>query len=168
MIMLYDLGPTLLQDQSLGVSTHTRKIVLILKYKKIPYEHKFLLFSEIQAAATSVGAPPTATRPDGTPKYTVPFLYDSTKGRAVADSFLIAQYLDEAYPETPVVIPTGTRILQSIASEAIAAKANIPRLIREQLNKQMTPVFLEELLKSIGCYSSPWSIVARGVERRMG
>ncbi|KAK7028953.1 hypothetical protein VNI00_014794 [Paramarasmius palmivorus] len=151
MITLYDLGPSLLEDQTLGLSTPCRKIILILRYKDIPYDHRFISLSEIESTAKSVGAPPTTTREDGAEKYTVPFLYDSTHGRAVSDSYLIAQYLDEAYPDTPKVFPKGTKALQSLAVDALEAKSTslIP-VIRPKMYRQMTPKMFEELNKQYG------------------
>ncbi|KAL0576548.1 hypothetical protein V5O48_005440 [Marasmius crinis-equi] len=43
-------------------------------------------------------------------------------GKGVSDSFLIAQYLDEAYPDTPRVVPNGTRVLQAAFVDDFQAK----------------------------------------------
>ena len=68
---------------------------------------------EIQAKAEEIGAPPTRIRPDGTPQYTLPFIFDSATNMAVADSFFIAKYLDDTYPVSgPKLLPDETEILQ--------------------------------------------------------
>ncbi|KAL0057601.1 hypothetical protein AAF712_015749 [Marasmius tenuissimus] len=73
-----------------------------LNYKKIPFKLVDLSFGSIESTAKSLGAPPTDTFPTtGLPKYTVPFLHDSDKNKAISDSFAIAEYLDVAYPDTP-------------------------------------------------------------------
>ena len=84
-----------------------------MRYKKLPYELVPIGFSDIERIAKEVGAPPTDTSTP-TPKYTVPFIKDSTTGKVVSDSTVIAQYLDEAYPDTPPVIPEGSLTLQKI------------------------------------------------------
>ncbi|KAL0563228.1 hypothetical protein V5O48_018845 [Marasmius crinis-equi] len=114
MITVYDLGPTSVPRSSeLGFSSHVRKVILILRYKKLPHKISVIGFDDIEPLARQLGAPPSRTKPDGSPKYTVPFIQDSATGKGVSDSFLIAQYLDEAYPDTPRVVPDGTRVLQA-------------------------------------------------------
>lgn len=49
---------------------------------------------------------------DGSPLYTLPVIYDPNTSTAVADSILIAEYLDATYPGTPLLIPAGTHALQ--------------------------------------------------------
>jgi glutathione S-transferase len=55
---------------------------------------------------------PTGKKPDGTPYYTLPAIHDTSTGTFLADSFLIAEYLEETYPNTPSIFPHGTRSLQ--------------------------------------------------------
>lgn len=43
--------------------------------------------------------------------YTVPSILDN--GTPVADSYAIAEYLDNMYPDTPKIIPSGTEALQA-------------------------------------------------------
>lgn len=59
-----------------------------------------------------IGAPPTAKKPDGSPLYTLPAIYDPSTGAAVSESTDIAIYLDTAYPDTPKLFPPGSRALQ--------------------------------------------------------
>ena len=56
-----------------------------------------------------IGASPSK-RPDGTEKYTLPVLRDPNTGALVTDSFDIATYLDNTYPEKPV-FPRDTQSL---------------------------------------------------------
>ncbi|KAF9468314.1 hypothetical protein BDZ94DRAFT_779175 [Collybia nuda] len=60
----------------------------------------------------SIGAPPTGKKPDGSPLYTVPTIYDPSTGAAVSESTEIAIYLDAAYPDTPKLFPAGAHALQ--------------------------------------------------------
>lgn len=55
---------------------------------------------------------PTDQKKDGSPFYTLPAIYDPSTGTAIADSFAIAEYLENTYPETPSVFPKETAALQ--------------------------------------------------------
>ncbi|KAL0564148.1 hypothetical protein V5O48_017907 [Marasmius crinis-equi] len=112
MITLYDLGPHKFEE-SMGMSPFVRGVRFALHFKKIPYKAVQLSMHEIESTAKSLGVPPTTSYLDGTPRYTVPFIQDSTTGKIVSDSFNVAEYLDEAYPDTPRIIPPGTRMLQA-------------------------------------------------------
>ncbi|KAF8996506.1 hypothetical protein BDQ17DRAFT_1284458 [Cyathus striatus] len=87
------------------------KIRLVLNYKKLPYKTEWIEYPDIEPFCKKQGIQPTETRPDGTPYYTLPAIYDSTTGIYVADSVPIVQYLDKTYPDTPQVIPSGTEAL---------------------------------------------------------
>ena len=41
----------------------------------------------------------------GEVKYTVPVIYDPATKRVIKDSFEIAKYLDEQYPDRPTLLP---------------------------------------------------------------
>ena len=60
---------------------------------------------DIEPTLKSLGAAPTGKKPNGDGLYTVPTLHDSSTGRVISDSINIAQYLDEVYPDSPVLIP---------------------------------------------------------------
>lgn len=73
-----------------------------------------------------IGAPPTNKWPDGSPMYTLPAIYDDSTGTAIADSVLIAEYLDKTYPSTPRLIPEGTHALQAAFRDLFYTKIIIP------------------------------------------
>ncbi|KAJ8077839.1 hypothetical protein PM082_002279 [Marasmius tenuissimus] len=116
MIIVYDLGPaTLLKLSEFGASPFVRTVVFILRYKQLPYELKPLDLTSIEPTARVLGAPPTSTTgSSGSPKFTVPIIRDTTTGKVISDSTLIAEYLDTAYPDTPIVLPPGSRVLQKV------------------------------------------------------
>ncbi|KAG7086932.1 hypothetical protein E1B28_002848, partial [Marasmius oreades] len=89
MITLYDFGPSFF-DKAMGTSPFVRTIRFALNLKKIPYKVIELGLFDLTPTAKSIGAPPTGKKPDGTPKYTVPFIQDDSTGAVVSDSFLIA------------------------------------------------------------------------------
>ncbi|KAF5388895.1 hypothetical protein D9757_005051 [Collybiopsis confluens] len=71
----------------------------------------------------SIGALPTTVNPaDGSPRYTIPAIFDDSTGVAIADSALIAEYLDKTYPDTPALIPKGTCAFQSAFQELFYSK----------------------------------------------
>ncbi|KAL0056708.1 hypothetical protein AAF712_016685, partial [Marasmius tenuissimus] len=83
-----------------------------LNYKKLPFKLVDLAPAALVPTAKSVGATPTAAHPDGSPKYTVPFLHNSDKNKTVSDSFTIAEYLDKVYPDMPKLFAEGTKKAQ--------------------------------------------------------
>jgi glutathione S-transferase len=66
-----------------------------------------------------IGANPTETKPDGSPRYTLPLIQDASTGAVVSDSALIAEYLDATYPDTPKLFPPGTAPLQYAFMDAL-------------------------------------------------
>ena len=90
-----------------------------MDYKRLPYKTVFVEFSEIARVSQEIGAKPTGTWPDGSPKYTVPAIYDPSTKTAVSDSVAIARYLDATYPDTPRVIPEGTEAFQETVLVAL-------------------------------------------------
>jgi glutathione S-transferase len=93
---------------------------LTLIYKRIPYETVRVEFRDIQHTMKEIGAPPTGTGPDGTSTYSLPVIRDPATGKIISESFRIAQYLDEKYPDRRV-IPTGTDGQQSAFAENMNA-----------------------------------------------
>jgi glutathione S-transferase len=105
--------------------TLTRLIRLALNYKQIPYKTVWVEFADVQAVGQRIGATPSTAYPDGTPRYTLPTIYDPNTGRTVSDSVAIAKYLDEQYPERRL-FPDGTEHAQEeFANSAIAVVGSV-------------------------------------------
>ncbi|KAL0566910.1 hypothetical protein V5O48_015085 [Marasmius crinis-equi] len=149
MITLYDMGPSQ-YPADLGTSPHTRKIIFTLNYKNIPFELKVIRPEDIEAISKSLGVAHSSVLSDGTPRYTIPFIIDSTKEKAVSDSLRIAEYLDEAYPDTPRVFPEGTRVLQSVFVNAVQARIGLlyPLVFRQF--ETLSPGLLDSRKKAYG------------------
>lgn len=115
-IVFYDLASKV---KGLSWSSSTWKIRFTLNYKRLPYKTVFVEFPEIARVSQEIGARSTGTWPDGSPKYTVPAIYDPSTKTTVAESITIARYLDETYPDTPRVIPEGTEAFHAAIEVAI-------------------------------------------------
>ncbi|ESK85104.1 hypothetical protein Moror_3619 [Moniliophthora roreri MCA 2997] len=150
MITLYDVGPNANLEHP-SVSPHVRKARYTLHYKNIPYTVSWVNFFTLEETAKRVGAAPTGTRADGTPKYTVPFIVDSSTGAVVSDSYLIAVYLDKTYPDTPRLVPEGTGALQWAFAELIFSKIMpIVGIVRPLMESGNDPEFVKGIEKAYG------------------
>lgn len=85
-----------------------------LNFKGIVYRTEWVEYPDIEALSKRIGAPPTGKWPDSTSYYSLPAIYDPSTKKAVSDSAEIAKYLDETYPDTPTLFPTGTVALQTL------------------------------------------------------
>jgi glutathione S-transferase len=83
-----------------------------LNYKGIQFETQFIEYPDIEPLSKKIGAKPTGTNPDGSPLYTIPFIYDEDTKTAVSETIDIALYLDKRFPDTPCIVPPGTKGLQ--------------------------------------------------------
>lgn len=82
-IILHDLIGA---DPARPFSPHCWKVAMALAHKGLPFERRNVCFMEVPQLEQGVSK-------------TVPIIRDGTK--VVADSFLIADYLDETYPDRP-------------------------------------------------------------------
>ncbi|KAG8683631.1 hypothetical protein FRC11_013273 [Ceratobasidium sp. 423] len=99
-------------------SPNTWKTRLALIYKRLPYRVEYVSYPDIEPTLKRLGVPPTS---DKAPQYTLPMIADPSSDPGgnptyIADSFKIALYLDEKYPNPtyPTLFPPGTRALQRI------------------------------------------------------
>ncbi|KAJ2912614.1 hypothetical protein MD484_g7806, partial [Candolleomyces efflorescens] len=94
-----------------------------LDYKKIPYKVEWVEYPDLPTTLSSHGIGPGGRKPDGSSYYSVPSILDiddatgETK-KALSDSIEIAKYLDEAYPDTPKVLPQDTTDLEGVVAFA--------------------------------------------------
>ncbi|KAF8633113.1 hypothetical protein AX15_001496 [Amanita polypyramis BW_CC] len=109
-IIFYDFPSKVVNDNTWNPNTW--KIRYALNYKKIPYTRELVEYAHIEKVCKEKGIPPTNTDETALYHYTLPSIYDTSTGTGVSDSFRIAKYLDQAYPDTPNVIPPGTEALQ--------------------------------------------------------
>ncbi|KAJ8514495.1 hypothetical protein ONZ45_g7984 [Pleurotus djamor] len=92
------------------------RIRFILNYKRLPYRTVWLEFSAVESTLMSIHAPPSGTRSDGRPSYTLPVIVDPTRSPTpliLSNVNNIAEYLESTYPARPV-FPEGSRAMQSL------------------------------------------------------
>ncbi|KAG6836239.1 hypothetical protein H0H93_009931 [Arthromyces matolae] len=92
-----------------------------LNYKGLPFEIVWVELPEIEVISKKLGTKPTGFKFGG-PFYTVPTIYDPNTDTAIAESALIAEYLDATYPTTPKLFPHGTCGLQHAFVDAFLSK----------------------------------------------
>ncbi|KAF8990471.1 hypothetical protein BDQ17DRAFT_1313825 [Cyathus striatus] len=106
MITFYDIPSALPIN---AWSPNTWKTRYCLNFKGLEYKTEYVEYPDIEALSKKLGIPPTQYKPDGSPYYSLPAIYDSSTGVAIAESMEIAKYLDKTYPDSPKLIPEGTQ-----------------------------------------------------------
>jgi glutathione S-transferase len=95
-ITFYDIA----SDEPLRTfAPNTFKSRYALNYKRVPYKTEWVDTPDIHALRERLGVPANRTLPDGSPYHTLPVIHDASTGNIVGDSFEIALYLDNQYPE---------------------------------------------------------------------
>ncbi|TFK35746.1 hypothetical protein BDQ12DRAFT_306781 [Crucibulum laeve] len=139
MITFYDFASTV---PGKTFNPNTWKTRYSLNYKQLPYKTEWVEYNEeIERVCKKMGIPPTSKRQDGSDVYTLPAIYDDSTKTGVADSLLIAAYLDKTYPNTPKLFPVGTEALQTAFVDALRSKLGSSWLL-------LVPVILKLLLPS--------------------
>ncbi|KAF8488122.1 hypothetical protein JB92DRAFT_1450842 [Gautieria morchelliformis] len=130
-ITLLDIPST---TRSKAWNPNTWKARTVLNHKRIPYKTEWISYPDIASTLKKLGVSPTSTDPDGNPLYTLPAIVDLSGDAAVVimDSLAIAEYLDEKYPERPV-LPKAGRALQYIFEETFK------RIVGPHLGKLLLP-----------------------------
>ncbi|KAL4077577.1 hypothetical protein J3A83DRAFT_4388889 [Scleroderma citrinum] len=79
----------------------------VLSYKGLPFQIDWVELPDIAPRMKEIGASP-GKHPDGSDHYTLPVLRDPNTGAVVTDSWDIAVYLENTYPEKPI-FPKDTK-----------------------------------------------------------
>jgi len=103
-IVFYDIS--IASDRNSGKvwSPSSWRIRYALNIKKLEFDTVWLEFHEVEPTITKLGGKPTGTKPDGTPWYTLPVIYDPATKQVVSNSREIAEYLDKQYPATQKLV----------------------------------------------------------------
>ncbi|KAJ7580266.1 hypothetical protein C8J56DRAFT_867568 [Mycena floridula] len=144
-IRLYDIPAAI----AVGTwSPNVWKIRYALNIKGLPYERISLEYPDIEKVSKEMGAKPTTVR-RGAPLYTLPMIFDPSTNTVISDSIAIVQYLDETYPDTPRLMPPGTRVLHLAFADV--AFDILPRDMWHHLGalvaSKLTPISREFFLK---------------------
>ncbi|KAH8117822.1 hypothetical protein DFH11DRAFT_1850696 [Phellopilus nigrolimitatus] len=126
-ITLYDV-PTALEEKTMTYTT--RRIRLVLDFKRIPFETAWIDFPDVEATCKSVGAPPTSIKADGNPRYTVPFITVSsptTTTIALSDSYKIAAFIEDTFPDPEhPLLPENSRVADVVFRKYLNDKVLVP------------------------------------------
>jgi glutathione S-transferase len=71
-----------------------------LNAKSVPYQTEWVELPDVKATRIALGVPPVRKLPNGEDFYTLPIIHDTATDTYVGDSFDIAVYLDQKYPES--------------------------------------------------------------------
>lgn len=110
-----------------------------LNYKGIPYKTEWVEYPDIQPLCLRIGIAPTGTD-NGKPYYSLPAIHDPSTGVAMADSLLIAKYLDKTYPDTPKLFPHDSfAVIHGFNTAYTARLAPINPFIIPRVNLKLNP-----------------------------
>ncbi|KAF9030383.1 hypothetical protein BDP27DRAFT_1349131 [Rhodocollybia butyracea] len=120
-----------------------------LNFKNLPYKTVWIEFPDVEPTMKKLGALPTGTRKNGTPFYTLPAIHDDSTGAIIADSAVIAEYLDKTYPTPTQLIPSGTHALQTAFRELVDSKATplVSLVVPDAVTKTMNPPSAEYMAR---------------------
>lgn len=76
--------------------------------KGLKHKTEWVEYPDIEDLYKKLGIPAVDKSNDGSPYYTLPIIHDPATNAIIADSYSIAKYLDETYPDTPVLLPKET------------------------------------------------------------
>ncbi|KAF7536863.1 hypothetical protein G7054_g4166 [Neopestalotiopsis clavispora] len=77
-----------------------------MNFKGVDYRTAWVELPEVTRTRKELGVPPSRYHADGSPFYTLPMIQDLSTGKFVGDTFDIAVYLDQQYPDKPTLIPS--------------------------------------------------------------
>ncbi|KZV76634.1 hypothetical protein PENSPDRAFT_747516 [Peniophora sp. CONT] len=97
-------------------SPNNWKTRFALNIKGLRYKTEWLSFTAVEPKMKELGVGPQP----GPLKYTLPTIYDPKTKKVITESFAIATYLDEAYPETPRLVAPGAAGLHQAFLEKVA------------------------------------------------
>lgn len=90
--------------------THGITIRFALSVKGLPFRTEWIEYPDIASFLKPRGVVPNP--PPSAFPYTLPAIYDPHTGKTIMESYEIARYLDETYPDTPKLLPIETRAFE--------------------------------------------------------
>ncbi|KAH9832522.1 uncharacterized protein C8Q71DRAFT_776835 [Rhodofomes roseus] len=140
-------------------SPNTWKTRLALNHKGIPYRTEWVEYPDIAPllSAVKVEPNPPSSGPIPVQAYTLPAIYDPRTQKTIMDSYKIALYLDETYPDTPALLPPESRVFQTSFQHALGdvLHTRVVPLLLHQIAKPLNPrsrdYFIETREAFLGC-----------------
>lgn len=111
-----------------------------LNYRGILYKTEYIEYPDIEATYKKIGALPNSKKPDGTDLYTLPVIHDSETNKVVSDSYLISEYLEQTYPDTPRLFPNPVVSSQTLSTKA--ATVLFEQLCLQKFGAHIAPILL--------------------------
>jgi glutathione S-transferase len=96
-LVFYDISSP---KQPRSYAPNPSKARLALSFKRVPFETTFVDLLDIAKVRTGLNCAATRKLQDGSEFYTLPMLREPDSGRVIGDSFDIANYLEDTYPNS--------------------------------------------------------------------
>jgi glutathione S-transferase len=96
-LIFYDISSPI---EPRSYAPNPSKSRLALSFKRVPFKTTWVDIMDIPAVRKGLRCAPVRKLDDGSDFYTLPMLEDRDSGRVIGDSFDIAEYLEEAFPES--------------------------------------------------------------------
>ncbi|KAL6058146.1 GST N-terminal domain-containing protein [Balamuthia mandrillaris] len=102
---MMDSNPLIFYDISSPIEPRSyapnpSKTRLALSFKRVPFKTTWVDILDIPDVRKGLGCPAVRKLDDGSDFYTLPMLQDPASGRVVGDSFEIANYLEDMFPDS--------------------------------------------------------------------
>jgi glutathione S-transferase len=96
-LVLYDISSPI---QPRSYAPNPSKARLALSFKQVPFKTTWIDILDIPDVRKGLGCPAVRKLDDGSDYYTLPMLQDPASGRVIGDSFDIANYLEDTFPNS--------------------------------------------------------------------
>ncbi|MCJ1443855.1 MAG: hypothetical protein MMC23_004355 [Stictis urceolatum] len=96
-LILYDISSPL---EPRSYAPNPSKARLALSFKGVPFKTSWVDIPDIPAVRQGLDCPAARKLDDGSDFFTLPMLQDPASGRVIDDSFDIATYLDDTFPDS--------------------------------------------------------------------
>ncbi|PPQ71150.1 hypothetical protein CVT25_004768 [Psilocybe cyanescens] len=100
--------------------------IFSLNFNGLPCTTEWVEYTSIEPLYKNLSIGTIEKKPDRSPHYTLPVIYDSSTGVSISDFLYNAKYLENTYPDTLAFFPGGTIGLQSDFNDVFIANVVKP------------------------------------------
>ncbi|KAI0782748.1 hypothetical protein C8Q75DRAFT_495202 [Abortiporus biennis] len=147
-ITLFD-GPSTHPDRR-SLSGWCWRARLVLNFKGLAYTTQFVEIIDLESTLKPLGVPPTGTKADGSPHYTVPAIIDATDSTkppvCISDSQKILLYLEETYPDPSRPLIPSTAAGPGDYFPAPAVYLLVKQFILSHFVPYIRPLLIEDMV----------------------